>query len=431
MQNKDFFQEEATISNTFQSDTLLKDYINKVIPDTYKKEVIADLNSVGEKASGEWFKWSQIAENIKPVLTQYDSQGRRIDHIETSREWKNLEAAASSEGIVATAYERKHQEFSRIYQMAKLYLYSPSSAFVGCPLAMTDGAARAIELHGDDHLKATALKHLTSRDPKTFWTAGQWMTEKTGGSDVSGTSTVAKSIGGNQYELSGTKWFTSATTSPMALTLARIEGDSNVKSGLSLFYLEVPNNKIEVHRLKGKLGTDALPTAELSLYGTKATLMGGPNEGVKRIASVLNVTRIYSAIGALAHMRRCIDLATNYATKRKAFGDYLINMPLHKKTLQDLEIEFAKCFKLTFLVIELLGKEETNKATDTEKKLLRALTPIVKLYTAKKCVVIASECLECFGGAGYIENTGIARLYRDAQVFAIWEGTTNILALIF
>lgn len=431
MQNNDFFQEEASITNTYQSDILFKDYINKVIPEAYKKEVISDLNSVGEKASGEWLQWSLLAENNKPTLTQYDPQGRRIDYIETHQGWKNLEAAAATHGIVATAYERKHQEFSRIYQMAKLYLYSPSSAFVGCPLAMTDGAARAIELHGDEHLKSHAFKHLTSRDPKTFWTAGQWMTEKNGGSDVSGTSTVAKPIGNNQYELFGTKWFTSATTSPMALTLARIEGDPSLKSGLSLFYLEVPNNNIEVHRLKGKLGTDALPTAELSLYGSKATLMGGPNEGVKRISSVLNITRIYSSIGALAHMRRFIDLATSYATKRKAFGQYLINLPLHKKTLMDLEIEFEKCFRLTFYVVELLGKEETNKATDLEKKILRALTPIVKLYTAKKCVTIASECLECFGGAGYIENTGVSRLFRDAQVFAIWEGTTNILALDF
>lgn len=427
MQSNEFYQEEAKISNTYQSDENLKSYIKRVIPKVYKKEVIDHLHNVGEKASGDWLRWGRLADDHKPTLEQYDSQGRRIDHIEIHQSWKNLEAAAATEGVVAIAYERRHQEYSRVYQMALLYLYSPSSAFFSCPLAMTDGAARAIELHGDDNLKQKAFKHLTSRDPENFWTSGQWMTEKTGGSDVSGTSTIAKSINKNLYELSGTKWFTSATTSQMALTLARIEGDK----GLSLFYLELHKNNIEVHRLKNKLGTDALPTAELSLYSTKAQLMGSPSEGVKRIASVLNITRIYNSICALGHMRRCIDLATDYAKKRKAFGNYLIQLPLHKKTLDDLETEFTKCFKLTFYVVELLGKEEVNKASDVEKKLLRALTPIVKLYTAKKCIMIASEALECFGGAGYVENTGISRLLRDAQVFSIWEGTTNVLALDF
>jgi putative acyl-CoA dehydrogenase len=328
---------------------------------------------------------------------------------------------------VATAYEKKQGEFSRIYQMALLYLYAPSSAFFSCPLAMTDGAARAIELHGNEDLKQKAFKNLTSRNPESFWTSGQWMTERTGGSDVSGTSTIAKKKEDGSYSLHGTKWFTSATTSQMALTLAKIEGEK----GLSLFYLELKDNNIEVHRLKDKLGTDALPTAELTLNGTKATLMGLPNEGVKHIASVLNITRIYNSICALGHMRRSLDLAKSYASKRKAFGSYIADLPLHKKTLQDLETEFEKCFKLTFFVVGLLGKEENHKATDIEKKLLRALTPIAKLYTAKKAIMIASEVVECFGGAGYIENTGIPRLLRDAQVFSIWEGTTNVLAMDF
>lgn len=436
MSNKEFYQDEAKISNTYQSDETLKKYINRIIPNTYLKDITTHLNLVGERASGEWLHWATEAEHNKPQLTQFDPWGRRIDQISISEGWKHLEKAASQEGVVAAAYERKYAEFSRVYQMALLYLYSPSSAFFSCPLAMTDGAARAIELHGDEKLKAKAFKHLTSREPAKFWTSGQWMTERTGGSDVSGTSTIAKKQTDGTYTLHGTKWFTSATTSQMALTLARIEGDPEGSRGLSLFYLELrdENNKlknIEVHRLKEKLGTDALPTAELTLNGTPAVLMGAPCEGVKRIASVLNITRIYNAICALGHMRRALDLAQSYAGKRKAFGALLIDHALHKKTLQDLETEFNKCFKLTFYLVELLGKEEVNKASETEKKLLRALTPIVKLYTAKKSIAISSEVIECFGGAGYIENTGIPRLLRDAQVFSIWEGTTNVLALDF
>lgn len=422
----EFYQEILPLTNTFESDPLLAEYIKRSIPDTYHTEIITHLKHAGGLACGDWLKWSNEAESLKPALTQFDPWGKRIDHIETSQGWKNLEMAASSEGIVATAYERKHLQYSRIHQMALLYLFHPSSAFYSCPLAMTDGAARAIELHGSEFLKEKALKKLTSRNPDTFWTSGQWMTEKTGGSDVSGTSTLAKPSG-RHYQLFGTKWFTSATTAQMALTLARIEGEP----GLSLFYLETENNHIEIHRLKEKLGTQALPTAELSLNGTKATLIGQANEGVKRISSVLNITRIYNSICALGHMRRCLDLATNFAKSRRAFGNLIINQPLHKQTLLDLETEFTKCFKLTFYVVELLGKEETGLATDTEKKVLRALTPITKLYTAKKSLLIASETLECFGGAGYIENTGIPKLLRDAQVFSIWEGTTNVLALDF
>jgi putative acyl-CoA dehydrogenase len=429
MQNE-FYQVGPELKNTYLSDDSLKELIEKKIPANYRLQIQKHLREVGEKASTVWLEWARNAEENKPTLTQYDEWGRRIDRIDVSVGWKNLEKAAAEEGIVAAAYERKQEEYSRLYQMSLLYLYHPSSAFFSCPLAMTDGAARAIELHGSEDLKANAFRHLTSRDPSDFWTSGQWMTERTGGSDVSGTSTVAEHIEGSDYLLYGTKWFTSATTSQMTFTLAKIrEPDGEVSKGLSLFYLE--KNNIEVLRLKDKLGTDALPTAELKLVGTRAKLVGGPGEGVKRISSVLNITRIYNSICSISHMRRSLDLAWDYSTKRKAFGAYLSEHALHRKTLNNLEADFKKCFKFTFYLVELLGKEETGKATESERKLLRSLTPIVKLYTAKKCVQLSSEVVESFGGAGYIENTGIPRILRDAQVFPIWEGTTNILALDF
>lgn len=428
--HNDFYQDGPELKNTFLGDESLKNLIEKKMPVNYRLQVQKHLRDIGEKASGEWLEWSKNAENNKPKLTQFDEWGRRIDRIDLSEGWKNLEKAAATEGIVAAAYERQQEEFSRIYQMALLYLYHPSSAFVSCPLAMTDGAARVIELYGTDELKNHAFKKLTSRNPLEFWTSGQWMTERTGGSDVSGTSTIAEPEGGREYRLYGSKWFTSSTASPMALTLAKVrESNGDISRGLSLFYLE--KNNVEVLRLKDKLGTDALPTAEMNLNGTYAQLIGAPGEGVKRISSLLNITRVYNAICSIGHMRRSLDLAGSYATKRSAFGAFLINHPLHKKTLDELEIEFKKCFKFTFYLVELLGKEETGKATETEKKLLRALTPIVKLYTAKKCMHVTSEVVESFGGAGYIENTGIPRLLRDAQVFSIWEGTTNVLALDF
>ncbi len=429
-----FFQTGPTLTNTYRSDRLLQALIHSQLSSTQRQEAEAELVHLGERCATDLQKFSEQAEANPPHLNSYDPWGRRIDEIQVSEGWKKLEEAAAVEGIVATGYERKYGIHSRLVQFAKLYLYHPSSAFFSCPLAMTDGAARAIELFGSAEMKARALKNLTSRDPQQFWTSGQWMTERTGGSDVSGTTTIAIPKGGDHYELHGTKWFTSATTSQMAMTLARIQGHPEGSKGLSLFYLELRDaqgrlNNIEVHRLKDKLGTKALPTAELSLVGTPATLVGGEGNGVKKIAALFNITRMYNSVCALGAARRALALAFDYSQKRSAFGKVLMELPLHRETLTDLAVEFEGNFHLTFSLAELLGKEELGHASAEEAAMLRMLTPIAKLYTAKSCQAITSEVVEIFGGAGYVEDAGISRYYRDAQVFSIWEGATNVLSL--
>lgn len=436
---KNFYQEGPSLSNTYRSDEILQKFLKQILPEEAQKAALPHLDHLGQRAVTDMLQWDQEAEANPPRHIAFDPWGRRIDEIHTSQGWKDLERVAAEEGIVATAYERRFGSFSRVYQMALLYLYSPSSAIFSCPLAMTDGAARALELFGSPELKNRALPHLTSRDPQKFWTAGQWMTERTGGSDVSGTSTEAhphtgSSLFGATHTLHGTKWFTSATTSQMALTLARPDGAPQGSKGLSLFYLELRNqsgqlNNIQIHRLKDKLGTKALPTAELSLQGTPALMVGNVGEGIKKIAAVLNITRIYNSIAALGHMRRCLDLATDYSRKRKAFGKILMDHPLHRETLNSLEKDFRHSFAFSFFVAHLLGQEEVGEISASNRVLLRVLTPILKLYTAKKSINIASEVVEMFGGAGYVEDTGLPRLLRDAQVFAIWEGTTNVLSL--
>ena len=436
---KNFYQDGPSLTNTYRSDLVLQGYLTKILPPDCAKEALPHLDHLGQRAATDMLGFAQDAEAHPPIHVPYDPWGRRIDDIKVSPGWQSLEKAAAEEGIVATAYNRKWGSFSRVYQMALLYLYSPSSAIYSCPLAMTDGAARALELFAAPDLRDRAMPHLLSRDPKQFWTAGQWMTERTGGSDVSGTSTDALPFNGTSafsatHALHGVKWFTSATTSQMALTLGRPEGAAPGSRGLSLFYLELRDpknqlNQIQIHRLKDKLGTKALPTAELSLLGTPARLVGNEGDGIKKIASVLNITRIYNSICALGHMRRALDLAQDYSRKRAAFGKLLIDHPLHALTLNELESEFKKCFGLTFFIAHLLGKEEVGEIRSSEKVLLRLLTPIVKLYTAKKSIHISSEVVEMFGGAGYVEDTGIPRLLRDAQVFSIWEGTTNVLSL--
>lgn len=431
--SEEFFQKPPQLKNQFTQDPLLSRYLQSSLPKDVYQSIENPLKDLGEKAAGVMLEWADDAEKNIPRHVPFDAWGNRIDDLILAQGWKNLESLAATAGVVATAYERKFAEFSRTFQMSLLYLYHPSSAIASCPLAMTDGAARAIELYGDDKLKNHAFKHLTSRDPQNFWTSGQWMTEKTGGSDVSHTSTIAKKSASG-YSLHGTKWFTSATTSQMAMTLARIEGAEAGSRGLSLFYLETRNaqgklNQIQIHRLKDKMGTKALPTAELTLNGTPAQLVGGEGGGVKKISSLFNITRVYNAICSIGQMRRAIELATEYAKVRTAFGKRIIDHPLHQQTLSDMQLEWMGCFHLVMKAVELLGLDELKKTDEHQVALLRVLTPLAKLYCGKSVVSVCSEAVECFGGAGYVEDTGIPRLLRDGQVLAIWEGTTNVLSL--
>jgi putative acyl-CoA dehydrogenase len=429
----DFFQDGPVLGNQYNEDRVLRGYLRWKLPPATLAEIEPGLRRLGERAVTDLLALGNAAEASPPRHVPHDPWGRRVDRIEVCDAWKHLERIAAEEGVVATAYERRHGPLSRLHQFARLYLYAPSSAVASCPLAMADGAARVLELYGDAWLKANPLARITTRDPEVFWTSGQWMTERTGGSDVGGTSTVARREGG-EHRLYGTKWFTSATTSPMALTLARIDGAPAGSRGLSLFYLEVRDaagnlRNIRIHRLKDKLGTRALPTAELSLEGTPARPVGGEGQGVRKMAALLNVTRAYNAGCAVGSMRRGLALARDYARKRRVFGKLLAEQPLHQETLAGLQVEFEAAFHLAFRVAELMGREELGVATPQEQAVLRLLTPVVKLYTARQAIASASEVLEAFGGAGYVEDTGLPRLLRDAQVLSIWEGTTNVLSL--
>lgn len=431
---EEFFQDAPRLGNPYDADPVLRQLLARLLGDEVLAEVEPGLRSLGERAAGEMLALAGEAEAHEPRHIAYDAWGRRVDRIETAPAWDRLHAIAAEEGIVATAYERRHGPLSRVHQFARLYLFHPSSALVSCPLAMTDGAARLLALEGDEDLRARVVPRLTSRDPARLWTSGQWMTERAGGSDVGRTATVARPDGAGGYRLSGVKWFTSATTAEMALTLARIEGAPEGSRGLSVFCVELRDEAgrlrgIEVLRLKEKLGTRALPTAELALCDTPARLVGAPGRGVATIATLLNVTRLYNACCACGYLARALQLARDYARRREAFGRPLAAHPLHVETLAALAAEHAGALQLTFRAAELCGREETGAAREEEIALLRLVTPLAKALTGKQAVAGVSEALECFGGAGYLEDSGLPVLLRDAQVLPIWEGTTNVLAL--
>jgi alkylation response protein AidB-like acyl-CoA dehydrogenase len=444
----DFFQDGPRLGNTWEGDPLLRSLLASLLPRDVFRAVAPHLRHLGERAASDLLPLAAAAEAQPPRHVPFDAWGRRVDDLELSPGWLGLKRVAAEEGLVASGYERLHGPWSRLYQHALLYLFNPSAATYLCPLAMTDGAARLLETTAPPALAARALPRLLARDVERFWTAGQWMTERGGGSDVGGgTQTLATADApevtadvdahhgeGGRWRLFGSKWFTSAIDSDVAFTLARLPGAPAGGAGLSAFYVELRDadgrlQGIRLERLKEKLGTRALPTAELTLEGTPALLVGTPGSGVRTIATLMNVTRVYNANAAVAGMRRAVDLACDYARRRRAFGRPLIEHALHRETLAAMQTETAAGLVLLFRAAALQGREETGEATAAERALLRLLTPLVKLFTGKQAVAVASEALECFGGAGYVEDTGLPRLLRDAQVLPIWEGTTNVLSL--
>lgn len=429
-----FQQDPPALKNQYDDDRVLRSYLTRVLPNDTLREIEDSLRDMGQLAAAELYQM-QLADRLnEPRLTQWDAWGNRIDRVELTPLWRYAELLAVEQGLVSTAYEQKHGHLSRVHQCALAYLFTPSTDLYSCPLAMTDGAARTLLMSGNQTLIERALPHLVTRNPEQFWTAGQWMTELIGGSDVASSETVAKKVEGERFKLYGRKWFTSAVNSNIALTLARPEGNSEVGSGLALFYVETRNalgqlQNIEINRLKDKLGTRKVPTAELNLIGTPAVLVKGMTDGVRNIAPLLNITRLWNGITAVSLIRRGLALAADYAEKRTVFGALLSEKPLHLDTLAGLQAEFEAALQLAFLISELTGLNETNEIDDDGRLMLRVLTPVMKLTTAKQAVSVASEVLESFGGAGYVEDTGLPVLLRDSQVLPIWEGTTNVLAL--
>ena len=428
-----FNQPAPRLGNQYDDDRVLRSLLARRFGGPVPPAALAALREMGELAGGELYQ-AQLDDRLnEPQLVQWDAWGNRVDAIELSPLWQRAERLAAEFGLVATGYEPEHGPLARTLQFALVHLFHPSTDVYSCPLAMTDGAARTLLDAGNAALIERAVPHLTSRDPARFWTSGQWMTESTGGSDVGASETVAERDG-EGWRLWGRKWFTSAATSQVALTLARPEDNPAGGRGLALFYVETRGadgrlDHIEVLRLKDKLGTRKVPTAELLLNGTPAVAVAGERDGVRNIVPMLTLTRTWNSICAASFMRRGVALAMDYARRREAFGRPLARQPLHRQTLAALQAEYEAAFHLCFELVHLLGRAEHGAGDEDERALLRLMTALTKLTTGKQAVAVTTETIECFGGAGYVEDTGLPVIVRDAQVLPIWEGTTNVLSL--
>ena len=429
-----FVQPAPQLDNLYRSDRLLVGLLRRKLPKDLYAQLEPELMELGALAAGPLAQQQRADRANEPVLTQWDPWGNRVDSIELSPLWREAERVAVRFGLTAIPYERREGEWSRLRQFALVYLFHPVTDVYTCPLAMTDGAARTLLDSGNRALIERAVPHLTHRDPAEFWTSGQWMTESVGGSDVGRSETIAEPDGDGRWRLYGKKWFTSAATSQVALTLARPVGNGSGGQGLAMFYVECRDSSgrldnIRVERLKDKLGTRKVPTAELTLDGTPARLVSGTGGGTRAIEPMLKITRTWNSVAAAAFMRHGHRLAADYAGRRIAFGAPLAAQPLHRATLADLEAECAGAALLAFEQAELLGREEAGLLDEDRAALLRLLTPLVKLTTGKQAVAAVGEAIEAFGGAGYVEDTGLPLLLRDTHVLPIWEGTTNVLSL--
>ncbi len=429
-----FVQPPPAPPRAWSDDWLLRSVLAHRLPADALRAIEPQLAEMEALAAGPLARRQAEDRLREPTLTHWDAWGNRIARIELTPLWREAEPIAARFGLVAIPYERALGRGSRLHQFALVQLFHPVSDMYTCPLAMTDGAARALLDADNAALTERALPHLTSRDPATFWTSGQWMTESIGGSDVGASESVAIRETDGSWRLYGRKWFTSAATSQMALTLARPEGGGPGGSGLAMFYLETHDaegrlNGIRIDRLKDKLGTRKVPTAELTLDGARAQLVAGMTHGTRAIEPMLGITRAWNSVCAAAFMRHGYLLARDYAGKRRAFGAKLAELPLHAGLLADLDAECAGATVLTYELLDLLGRHESREIDDTGAALLRLLTPLVKAVTGRQAGAAASETLEAFGGAGYLEDTMLPGLLRDAQVLPIWEGTTNVLSL--
>lgn len=445
-----YVQTMPDLPDVYAEDPVLRSWLGRLLGDDGHAPAEGPLKALAAEVMGPLRAAHLDAEMHPPVLHRYDGWGARVDRIEVSAGWERQRVAAAEHAVVALPYLPEARDRwgarARVVQHALLHLYGPESATFTCPVAMADGAA-ALLSHSevDPAVRDAWLPRLTSTDPATAITSGQWMTESQGGSDVGRATTAALPAADGSWRIQGEKWFCSAIDSAMAIALARPHGAGTGSKALAPFLIpryagdsplarsiappDSPAPGVRLHRLKEKLGTRAVPTAEVALRDAYALPLGHPEDGgLARMMTLVLVTRLHNAAAAAAGMRRGLAYARAYAGARSVAGGRLAANPLHRATLATLAVDAQAAFALAAHAFALLGRVEVDGDRGAEAEL-RLVAPLAKLTTGKLAVASASEYLECFGGAGYVEDTGIPRLLRDAQVLPIWEGTTNVLAL--
>jgi putative acyl-CoA dehydrogenase len=392
-----------------------------------------DVHRLGRRAGTEEAqRWGDEANRYAPELRTHDRYGHRIDEVEFHPSWHRLMDVAVSEGLAGAAWANP-QPGAHVARAAGFYVWGQVEAGHGCPISMTYAVVPS--LRTSPELAAVYEPLLTSRvyDPglrvptsKRGLLAGMGMTEKQGGSDVRANTTVATPAGDGTWTLRGHKWFTSAPMCDVFLVLAQAPG------GLSCLLVprvlpDGTRNGFRIQRLKDKLGNRSNASSEPELDGTVAWLVGEQGRGVRTILEMVAMTRLDCVIGSAAGMRAALVQAVHHARHRSAFGGPLIDKPLMRNVLADLQVESEAA---TTLMLRLAGAVDRASRGDAEEQAFKRLaTAVGKYWVCKRGPAVAAEALECLGGNGYVEDSGMPRLYREAPLNSVWEGSGNVNAL--
>ncbi len=397
---------------------------------------LADLREAGAFwGSADPQRWGVLANERPPVLRTHDRYGRRVDEVEFDASWHHLMAAGFGRGIQALPWTDARPG-AHVARGAHFILAGQAEAGFLCPTTMTFAAVPALRATPEIAAEWEPLLTARSYDPELRPAAekgsaicGMAMTEKQGGSDVRANTTVARPLNGGgpgaEYEITGHKWFCSAPMSDLFLILAQ------TPEGLSCFAL--PNvlpdgarNAIRIQRLKDKLGNRSNASSEVEYHGALARMVGEPGRGVPTIIEMVGHTRLDCTLGAAAGMRAAVNQATWHAAHRAAFGKLLADQPLMQNVLADLAIEAEAATALALRLARAYDRADDDPA---EAHMKRLATAVGKYHVCKRAPGHAYEALEVFGGVGFVEESGMPRLYREAPLNSIWEGSGNVMAL--
>ncbi len=391
-----------------------------------------EVNQVGALAgTREAQRWGELADRHRPVLHTHDKYGYRVDEVEYDPAYHELMRAAIAHGLHAAPWA-DDRPGAHVVRAAKMSVWNIEPGHT-CPISMTYAVVPALRYNPD--LATVYEPLLTGReyDPelklattKVGITAGMSMTEKQGGSDVRAGTTQATPNSDGSYSLTGHKWFTSAPMCDIFLVLAQAPG------GLSCFMLprilpDGSRNRMFLQRLKDKLGNHANASSEVEYDGATAWLVGEEGRGVPTIIEMVNLTRLDCTLGSATSMRTGLTRAIHHAKHRKAFGAYLIDQPLMRNVLADLAVEAEAA---TIVAMRMAGATDKALRGDQRETLLRRIgLAASKYWVCKRATPHAAEALECLGGNGYVEDSGMPRLFREAPLMGIWEGSGNVSAL--
>ena len=389
-------------------------------------------SAFGGSLTGEPLEWGRLANEHPPQLRTHDRFGERVDEVEFHPAWHELMRMSIARGVHALSWTDE-REGAHVARAALFMLAGQVEAGHGCPLSMTHAAVPALRAAAPE-LAAEWEPLLTSDEydfglrpaaEKRGVLCGMAMTERQGGSDVRVNTTTARPLGNGEYLLDGDKWFCSAPMCDVFLVLAQ------APAGLSCFLLprvlpDGTRNGFHIQRLKDKLGDRSNASGEIELEGALAQLVGEEGRGVRTIVEMVVHTRLDCVLGSAAGMRQAVEQATHHAAHRVTFGKTLIDQPLMQNVLADLCIE-SEAATVTAL---RLARAYDRRATDPqEAAFARIATAVAKYWICKRGPGHAAEALECVGGSGYVEESGLPRVYRQQPVQSIWEGSGNVVCL--